>query len=61
MSLSNVAIPKYYGEFRQRVINGEIPVLNYGRSNYLAGTISSKEVYIYLPMTDMVDIMPKEE
>jgi len=26
MSLSNVAIPKYYGEFRQRVINGEVPV-----------------------------------
>lgn len=26
MSLSNTATPKYYGEFRQRVINGEIPV-----------------------------------
>ncbi len=26
MSLSNTAIPKYYGEFRNRVINGEIPV-----------------------------------
>lgn len=24
--LSNTAVPKYYGEFRQRVINGEIPV-----------------------------------
>ena len=24
--LSNTAIPKYYGEFRERVINGEIPV-----------------------------------
>jgi phage terminase large subunit-like protein len=26
MSLSNTAIPKYYGEFRDRVIKGEIPV-----------------------------------
>ena len=26
MSLSNTATPKYYGEFRQKVINGEIPV-----------------------------------
>lgn len=26
MRLSNTAIPKYYGEFRERVINGEIPV-----------------------------------
>lgn len=26
MALSNTATPKYYGEFRRRVINGEIPV-----------------------------------
>lgn len=26
MSLSNTAVPKYYGEFRRAVINGEIPV-----------------------------------
>lgn len=26
MSLSNTAIPKYYGEFREKVIHGEIPV-----------------------------------
>lgn len=26
MSLSNTAVPKYYGEFRQRVLDGEIPV-----------------------------------
>lgn len=26
MSLSNTAVPRYYGEFRQRVINGEFPV-----------------------------------
>lgn len=26
MSLSNTAVPKYYGEFRERVLKGEIPV-----------------------------------
>lgn len=26
MSLSNTAVPRYYGEFRNKVINGEIPV-----------------------------------
>lgn len=26
MSLSNTAVPRYYGEFREAVINGEIPV-----------------------------------
>src|SRR4030066_1104921 len=26
MSLSNTAIPIYYGEFRERVVRGEIPV-----------------------------------
>ena len=26
MSLSNTAVPKYYGQFRQLVLNGEIPV-----------------------------------
>lgn len=26
MSLSNTAVPKYYGEFRERVLRGEIPV-----------------------------------
>jgi phage terminase large subunit-like protein len=26
MTLSNTAIPKYYGEFRDKVLNGEIPV-----------------------------------
>ena len=26
MSLSNTATPKYYGQFRQSVLNGEIPV-----------------------------------
>lgn len=24
--LSNTAVPKYYGQFRERVMNGEIPV-----------------------------------
>ena len=26
MALSNTAVPKYYGEFRDAVIRGEIPV-----------------------------------
>lgn len=26
MTLSNTAVPKYYGEFREQVLNGEIPV-----------------------------------
>lgn len=26
MALSNTAVPRYYGEFRERVLNGEIPV-----------------------------------
>ena len=26
MSLSNTAVPKYYGEFRDKVVRGEIPV-----------------------------------
>ena len=26
MSLSNTAVPKYYGEFRDAVLRGEIPV-----------------------------------
>ena len=26
MTLSNTAVPKYYGEFRDRVMAGEIPV-----------------------------------
>lgn len=26
MSLSNIATPKYYGEFRKKVVDGEIPV-----------------------------------
>ena len=26
MSLSNTAVPKYYGEFRDAVIRGEIPI-----------------------------------
>lgn len=26
MALSNIAVPKYYGEFRDRVVSGEIPV-----------------------------------
>lgn len=26
MSLSNTAVPRYYGEFREKVINGQIPV-----------------------------------
>lgn len=26
MALSNTAVPKYYGEFREKVLNGEIPV-----------------------------------
>lgn len=29
MTLSNTAVPKYYGEFRQQVIRGEIPVNQY--------------------------------
>lgn len=29
MTLSNTAVPKYYGEFRQEVIRGEIPVNQY--------------------------------
>ncbi len=28
MALSNTAVPKYYGKFREKVINGEIPVCN---------------------------------
>lgn len=28
MSLSNTAVPRYYGEFRERVLRGEIPVCN---------------------------------
>ena len=26
MALSNTAVPKYYGQFREKVIRGEIPV-----------------------------------
>ena len=26
MGLSNTAVPKYYGKFREAVLNGEIPV-----------------------------------
>ena len=26
MALSNTAVPKYYGEFREKVLSGEIPV-----------------------------------
>lgn len=26
MTLSNTAVPKYYGQFRDRVMAGEIPV-----------------------------------
>ena len=26
MALSNTAVPKYYGEFRESVLRGEIPV-----------------------------------
>lgn len=26
MALSNTAVPRYYGEFRERVLRGEIPV-----------------------------------
>lgn len=26
MSLSNTAVPRYYGEFRDRVLRGEIPI-----------------------------------
>ena len=26
MALSNTAVPKYYGEFREKVLAGEIPV-----------------------------------
>jgi hypothetical protein len=26
MALSNTAVPKYYGEFREAVLRGEIPV-----------------------------------
>lgn len=29
MALSNTAVPKYYGEFRQAVIRGEIPICKY--------------------------------
>ena len=29
MSLSNTAVPIYYGQFREQVINGEIPVNRY--------------------------------
>ena len=28
MALSNTAVPKYYGEFRESVIKGYIPVCN---------------------------------
>ena len=26
MALSNTAVPKYYGQFREAVLNGEIPI-----------------------------------
>jgi hypothetical protein len=26
LALSNTAVPKYYGEFREKVLSGEIPV-----------------------------------
>ena len=29
MALSNTAVPKYYGEFRDAVIRGEIPAVSY--------------------------------
>lgn len=36
MALSNTAVPKYYGMFRDAVIRGEIPK---GIENFLTGSI----------------------
>lgn len=47
MSLSNTAVPRYYGEFRERVIRGEIPVCREVsmEMNRIDGLIANPGVY----------------
>lgn len=47
MSLSNTAVPKYYGEFRDKVIRGEIPVCQTisMEMNRIDGLIANPGVY----------------
>ena len=68
MALSNTATPIYYGQFRDAVMRGEIPVnkeismemnriddlilLNYGPSRYLVGTISLNEAFTFHLLMD---------
>lgn len=54
MALSNTAVPKYYGMFRDAVIRGEIPVnkeismemnrIDGGLAEYLMGIVNAKNV-----------------
>ena len=47
MSLSNTAIPKYYGKFRDMVIRGEIPICNEisMEMNRIDDLISNRGIY----------------
>ena len=47
MSLSNTATPKYYGQFRDRVLRGEIPVNREieMQMNLIDGLIANPDYY----------------
>ena len=45
MSLSNTATPKYYGEFREAVLRGEIPVNREMEMNRIDDLIDNPGVY----------------
>ena len=47
MTLSNTAVPKYYGEFRSRVLRGEIPVCEEisMEMNRIDGLIADPSIY----------------
>ena len=50
MGLSNTAVPKYYGKFREAVLNGEIPVckeisMEMNRIDALIENLSPKDLY----------------
>ena len=47
MSLSNTATPKYYGQFRQKVLSGEIPISREVEMemNRIDGLIKNPEFY----------------
>ena len=46
MALSNTAVPKYYGMFRDAVLRGEIPV-NQNISMEIIGLMRSSQIPVY--------------